>query len=194
MNDIGELKGPQAIMTRMQEIQSKLDSVFGPSFKSHLDATASLQGEIGGNKPLNPFAPGMAICGKASPELKQMVAHAAKQNGVDEDLLDALVSTESSYNPGARSHAGALGLCQLMPETAQSLGVANAFDPAQNLNAGAKYLAQLLRQFGDPKLALAAYNAGPNAVIRAGNQIPPYPETQDYVNKIMSLVNARKSL
>src|ERR1700734_1910428 len=96
MNDIGELKGPQAIMTRMQEIQTKMDSVFGPSFQSTLAATTNLHGEIGGNKPLNPFGQGLSICGKASPELKQMIAQAAKENGVDEDMFDALVSTESN--------------------------------------------------------------------------------------------------
>jgi len=194
MNEIGELKGPQAIMDRMRAIQDKLDAVFGPSFKNQLAATTGgLQGDIGGTKPLNPFGQGLSICGRATPELKQMISQAAKDNGVDENLLDALVSTESAYNPGARSHSGALGLCQLMPGTAQALGVTNALDPHQNLNGGAKYLAQLMKQFGDPSLALAAYNAGPNAVVRAGNQIPHYTETQNYVSKIMGIVNARKT-
>ncbi len=128
MNSIGEFKGPQAIMTRMQEIQGKLDSVFGPSFQSHLAATTSLQGEIG-NQPLSPFGPGMSICGKASPELKQMISQAAKQNGVDENMLDALVSTESNYNPGARSHSGALGLCQLIAGNGAVPGRCQRFGP-----------------------------------------------------------------
>jgi soluble lytic murein transglycosylase-like protein len=194
MNELTGIKGPQGVEERMREIQGKLDSMFGSSFQNQLaSATAGLHGDIGGEQPMNPFGQGKSICGQASPELKQMISEAAKQHGVDENIFDALVSTESAYNSGARSRAGALGLCQLMPGTAQSLGISNALDPQQNLNGGAKYLGQLMNQFGDPRLALAAYNAGPNAVVKAGNQIPPYPETQAYVNKIMGLVNARRT-
>ncbi len=194
MNEISERKGPEAIMDRMQEIQSKMDAVFGKTFDKQLTAATAkgLRGAIGGPEaPLNPFGKGLSVCGKATPELKQMISAAAQQNGVDANLLDALVSTESSYDPTARSRTGAMGLCQLMPGTAQSLGVSNPLDPVQNLNGGAKYLSQLLKQFGSTPLALAAYNAGPGAVLRAGNQVPPYHETRNYVNKIMSLVNAR---
>ncbi|HVL39761.1 MAG TPA: lytic transglycosylase domain-containing protein, partial [Fimbriimonadaceae bacterium] len=100
-------------------------------------------------------------------------------------LLDALVAEESAYDPNARSRAGAMGLSQLMPGTARELGVADPFDPAQNLRGGAKYLAQMLQRFGDLRLALAAYNAGPGAVEKAGLAVPPYRETQEYVERVM---------
>lgn len=101
-------------------------------------------------------------------------------------LLAQLVRAESSFNPNARSPAGAAGLGQLMPGTAQALGVKNVFDPQQNLMGTAKYLRQQLDSFnGNVRHALAAYNAGPGAV-RKYNGIPPYKETQDYVDKIMS--------
>jgi soluble lytic murein transglycosylase-like protein len=96
------------------------------------------------------------------------------------------VSQESGFDPNARSGAGALGLTQLMPGTAASLGVSNPLDPAQSLQGGAKYLRQQLDRFGgDERLALAAYNAGPGAVARYGG-VPPYSETQNYVNSVMA--------
>ena len=196
MNQINGLLGPDGVKLRMAEIQQKLDAVYGPSFSSVMKGgmPTPLQGNIGGgNIPFNPMSGGVGLTSKASPELKGMISQAAKQNGVDENLLDALVATESSYDPNARSQAGALGLCQLMPGTASNMGVTNPFDPQQNLMGGAKYLSQLLKQFGSPQLALAAYNAGPNAVIKAGNQIPPYAQTQTYVQRIMDLVNSRKT-
>jgi soluble lytic murein transglycosylase-like protein len=95
------------------------------------------------------------------------------------------VSQESGFNPTARSGAGALGLTQLMPGTASALGVTNPLDPAQSLQGGAKYLREQLDRFGgDEKLALAAYNAGPGAVQKYGG-VPPYAETQNYVNSVM---------
>jgi soluble lytic murein transglycosylase-like protein len=111
---------------------------------------------------------------------------AAASNGIDPALLKGLVSQESGFDPNARSGAGALGLTQLMPGTASSLGVTNPLDPAQSLQGGAKYLRQQLDRFGgDERLALAAYNAGPGAVARYGG-VPPYRETQNYVNSVMA--------
>ena len=96
------------------------------------------------------------------------------------------MSQESGFDPNARSGAGAVGLTQLMPGTAASLGVTNPLDPAQSLQGGAKYLRQQLDRFGgDEKLALAAYNAGPGAVAKFGG-VPPYAETQNYVNSVLS--------
>jgi len=108
---------------------------------------------------------------------------AARRHGVPEDLFLRLVRQESGWNAGARSHKGAMGLAQLMPGTARNLGV-NPRDPLQNLEGGARYLAMQFRKFGNWRLALAAYNAGPGAVERHGG-IPPYRETRNYVRAIL---------
>lgn len=107
---------------------------------------------------------------------------AARQHGVPEDLFLRLVQQESGWKVNARSHKGALGLAQLMPQTARVLGV-DPYNVEQNLEGGARYLAQQYRKFGDWRLALAAYNAGPGAVERY-NGIPPYKETRNYVRII----------
>ncbi|WGH80395.1 lytic transglycosylase domain-containing protein [Jannaschia sp. GRR-S6-38] len=108
---------------------------------------------------------------------------AARRHGIPEDLFLRLIRQESGWNPRARSHKGALGLAQLMPQTARSLGV-NPSDPKQNLEGGARYLSMQYRKFGSWRLALAAYNAGPGAVEKHGG-IPPYRETRNYVRAIM---------
>jgi soluble lytic murein transglycosylase-like protein len=116
----------------------------------------------------------------------KMVDSACRANGVDGALVHALIRAESSYNPNAVSPAGASGLMQLMPETAKRYGVRDIFDPAQNINGGVKHLKELLVLFeNDIELAIAAYNAGPNAVIRAGNRIPAYPQTAAYVPRVI---------
>jgi len=108
----------------------------------------------------------------------------AKNNHVDPALVRALIHAESAFNSKATSHAGAQGLMQLMPATAKELGVVNSLNPTQNIKGGVKYLAQLLKQFkGDIRLATAAYNAGPNAV-KKYRGIPPYKETQVYVERV----------
>lgn len=107
---------------------------------------------------------------------------AARRHGIPEDLFLRLVQQESGWNPGAVSHKGATGLAQLMPATASRLGV-DATDPHDNLNGGARYLRMMYDRFGDWKLALAAYNAGPEAVQKHGG-IPPYAETKGYVRAI----------
>jgi len=106
---------------------------------------------------------------------------------MDEALIRAVIEVESDYNRYALSGAGARGLMQLMPQTALQLGVKNVWNPRQNIHAGTAYLKRFVRKFsGNTELALAAYNAGPNAVLKYG-QIPPYPQTQRYVRKVMRL-------
>lgn len=117
-----------------------------------------------------------------------LVGEAALSTGLDPKLLHALVTVESGYRPNAQSttrtgeHAG--GLTQLMPSTARDLGVEDRFDPAENLSGGARYLAAQLQRFGDLRLALAAYNAGPERVARLG-RIPRIPETEAYVVRVV---------
>ena len=116
----------------------------------------------------------------------RIVAVAARTYGLDGALLHALISVESRYDPKAVSRRGAAGLMQLMPVTARRYGVTDSFDPVQNINGGAQYLSDLLKLFnGDVSLAIAAYNAGESAVARYGNRIPPFPETRDYVPKVL---------
>ena len=115
-----------------------------------------------------------------------LVEQAARKNGLDPALLAAVAQTESGFNPRAQSRAGAKGVMQLMDATATRLGVTDAFDPAQSLEGGARFLVGLLKHFnGDVRLALAAYNAGPGAVQKYGG-IPPYQETQRYVPKVLA--------
>lgn len=111
-----------------------------------------------------------------------MARTAARRHGVPEDLFLRLVMQESRFNPKALSHKGAIGLAQLMPDTARLLGV-DPHNPAQNLEGGARYLKQQFLKFGNWRLALAAYNAGPGAVEKHGG-VPPFRETRNYVKKI----------
>jgi soluble lytic murein transglycosylase-like protein len=176
-------RGPSGIKDRMVEIQEKMDAILGS-----VASDGTFYGSV-----LAPFMidqPGVSLQPTAkalapSPDIAGMIDTAAKNNNVDPHLLSALVSAESSYQPNARSAAGAVGLTQLMPSTAVSMGVTDLADPMQNLNGGAKYLRSLLDKYGDVSLALAAYNAGPGAVDRYGG-IPPFKETQNYVQRILA--------
>lgn len=117
---------------------------------------------------------------------REAVLKACTLYEMDEALIRAVIEVESDYNRYAVSYAGARGLMQLMPQTIQHMGVRNPWDPEQNIQAGTRYLKGLLQKFsGDTKLALAAYNAGPNNVIKYGT-IPPYEQTENYVRKVMT--------
>ena len=117
---------------------------------------------------------------------REAIRHYARLYGLDYRLLKALIATESCFDVRAVSRVGARGLMQLMPATADELGVQDAFDAEQNIRGGARYLRQMLDRFGqDKSLALAAYNAGPQAVERHQRRIPPYPETQQYVRRVL---------
>ncbi|HEY4280293.1 MAG TPA: lytic transglycosylase domain-containing protein [Conexibacter sp.] len=122
-----------------------------------------------------------------------LIASAAQRNGVDPAVLKGLIQQESGFDPSATSGAGAVGLAQLMPGTAASLGVTDPRDPAQSIDGAARYLRQQLDTFGgDVSKALAAYNAGPGAVRQYGG-IPPYPETQQYVQKVLGYADGYRS-
>jgi soluble lytic murein transglycosylase-like protein len=114
-----------------------------------------------------------------------VIVHHSREQGVRPDLVRAVVQVESAYNPNAVSPKGAQGLMQLMPTTARELGVRNPFNPIENIRAGIMYLRRLLDRYNnDEVLALAAYNAGPAAVDKYGEKVPPYRETRDYVKKV----------
>ena len=138
-------------------------------------------------KPAAPRAtPVAATPAAGTSALAALIQAAATRYRVEPALVHAVIQVESGFNPKALSPKGAQGLMQLMPATAQRLGVADAFDPRQNIEGGVRYLAELMALFkNDLRLALAAYNAGEHAVIQHGHQIPPYRETQDYVPKVL---------
>ncbi len=124
-----------------------------------------------------------------------LIEAAATEYDVPAALLHAVIRHESNYDPAALSPKGAAGLMQLMPDTAREMGVADVWDPAANIQGGARYLKRLLTQFDqDISLAVAAYNAGPKAVVSNGLAIPPYPETQRYVPNVLSDYQRRQGL
>ena len=142
-------------------------------------ANGAVEAAKGGSVPLN------------RSELRQLVSQISLEHGVDPRLVDALVRVESSYDPGAVSRKGAMGLMQLMPGTADRLKVEDPFDPEQNLRAGVKEFSRLVDRYaGNLQLALAAYNAGEGAVARYRG-IPPYNETRSYVSRILTLYTGR---
>ena len=131
---------------------------------------------------------------KPNTDYQRLIAQAAQANQLPPALLDAMVQVESGYQSDAVSPKGAIGLMQLMPQTARSLGVDNPYNPQQNLHGGAVHLRQLLNRFDNNlTLALAAYNAGIGAVLKHQKQVPPYPETIAYVNKVLSLYQVNQT-
>ncbi len=131
-------------------------------------------------------APGEMLPAAAANGYAPIINAAAQRNGVDPGLVNAVAAVESGYNQNAVSSAGAVGIMQLMPETAAAMGV-NPYDAASNIEGGAKFLGSQLRQYnGDVKKALAAYNAGPGAVEQYGG-VPPYAETQNYIRRVLDI-------
>ncbi len=129
-------------------------------------------------------SPGDSQANKLAP-YEPLIADASIKYGVDPELIRLVIGKESRFKPNARSHKNAQGLMQLIPDTAKRFGIKNPYDPQQNIDGGTRYLKWLLDRFdGDVKLALAGYNAGENAVKRFGNKVPPYRETEQYVNEI----------
>lgn len=161
---------------------------FNPSFANALRIPQSRDGfplPLTGAQPVDEIGSAPSIAPPSS-DLQHLIIQTAQRYGVDPALALAVAKAESNFNPFARSPKGAMGVMQLMPETAKSLGVTDPFNPIQNIDGGVRYLRHLLERFGGQvTLAVAAYNAGPNAVARYGG-VPPYPETQTFLRRVLS--------
>ena len=133
----------------------------------------------------------LALINRRAAAYEHIIREAAQANDLEPELLRAVISVESAFNPRAVSRTGARGLMQLMPQTARRYGVRDSFDPRQNIHGGARYLRDLVERFAnDMELVVAAYNAGENAVERYGRSIPPYRETRQYVPRVINLYHA----
>ncbi len=193
------LEGLTAALARIAEIQELITGLSASSSSPVAQETGTPQAASFVSSPPT-FAEALTRAQRAQAEARPpkeapyaaLIRQVAARYGVDEDLVHAIVEAESDYNPRCVSKAGAMGLMQLMPATARALGLSDPWDPAQNLDGGVRYLRQLIERFKDIDLALAAYNAGPNAVSRYQG-IPPYPETQAYVRRVLHLLAERKN-
>ena len=172
-----ELPNANNIQSFDKVLQSTAKSQFGTLLRSK--GITSVDAQLYTNPNVN-------ITKRPSKEqIMSMIDVASEKYGVDSKLVKALVQQESGFNPNAKSKVGAMGLMQLMPSTAKGLGVTDPMDPQQNIEGGVKYLKSMLNRFhGNTILALAAYNAGPNAVSKYDG-VPPYKETQNYVKSIL---------
>lgn len=162
-------------------------------YRHNADGTLELT-NVPDSKDLKPLRPEWRPANPGSGlKYKDLIYRTAREQGVHPELAYAVAAVESSFDPRALSPKGAIGLMQLMPDTAERFGVANPFDPADNVKGGVKFLRYLLDLFdGDVRLALAAYNAGENAVLALG-RVPPYQETRVYVSKVIRRFGTGKS-
>lgn len=168
------MQGISAVLERMNSIEQRFKSSPGSigDFSKILAGTQQNTSEIQKNF--------------GTDDISKIIQFTAKKYGVDEKLVMAVAKVESNLAPNIVSSAGAVGVMQLMPETAQGLGIRNSKDPRENIDGGVRYLKQLMTTFdGDVTKTIAAYNAGPQAV-KKYNGTPPYSETQDYVAKVMA--------
>lgn len=149
--------------------------------KEYTETTVATTESIHNPTPTIPTSPSKQF------DYDDLIGDASTKYNVPESLIRSVIKVESNFDPNAISHSGAQGLMQLMPATAKSLGVKDAFNPIDNINGGTKYLSEMLSRYnGNVRLALAAYNAGPGNVDKYGG-IPPFEETQNYVKKVLSL-------
>ena len=196
----GLITGLDLTLRRLNTIENSINRILGADedisdtqkssaakeFKSILDE------KLAADKAQNTMPEEKASFKNSRENIEGLIEKYAQKNNLDPDFIKAVVKQESGFNPDATSKCGAMGLMQLMPNTAKGLGVTNAYDPEQNIEGGVKYLKSMLNRFNnDPKLALAAYNAGPAAVQKYGD-IPPYRETQNYVKNILASYEAIK--
>jgi soluble lytic murein transglycosylase-like protein len=133
--------------------------------------------------------------GELRAKYDKVIEQAAHKNHIDSNLLRAVITVESGYKRGVVSHAGAVGLMQLLPSTAHRFGARNVYDPVQNIHAGARYISYLMNMFKhNSRLAIAAYNAGEGSVIKSGYRVPAFSQTRAYVPKVLSLWQGYKNI
>lgn len=196
-----------SIFDRINQIESQinsLDQAFSAAPKKAATPAAPQPGAPSFQSIINSMTEGQRFSPSAvrsagpsmhcPAEFESIISEASKKYNVDESLIKAVIRQESAYDPQATSYCGAQGLMQLMPETAKELGVQDAYNPRDNIMGGTKYLRRLLDQFdGNMTKAIASYNAGPGAVQQHGG-VPPYPETQDYVSKVLGYYEDNKRM
>lgn len=189
-----------AAMARIGQLEQLVDQLRGIPPSSQAAPSASFADALQSATSSSPVATAASAAlatpaaapGAATP-YDGLIAASAQRNGVDPSLLKALIRQESGFDANARSGAGAVGLTQLMPSTAAGLGVGDPTDPSQAIEGGARYLREQLDAFGgDEAKALAAYNAGPGAVRQFGG-VPPYAETQAYVQHVLAYAQGYRS-
>lgn len=188
-----ELTGLDIAIRRMQSIERQFQSLsnftapeLDNDFQSILNSSMSSQSQkTSSDAQEKAFSANYGSKSLSNDELDPIIEKYAAKNNLDSAFVKALIKQESGFQPTVKSHCGAMGLMQLMPSTAASMGVDNAFDPEQNIEGGTKYLKGLMDRYqGNKELALAAYNAGSGAVQKYGG-IPPYAETQNYVKNVL---------
>lgn len=176
--------GIEAATQRIEEIQSRFAAFEKTAHANRVVDETNTFGNLLHEKMQLPSS-----AAQQSVPLENLITEEANIQGVNPNLVKAVVHAESGFNPKAVSPAGAMGLMQLMPKTAQELGVQSVLDPQQNVHGGTKYLKSLLEKYQSVPMALAAYNAGPGAVDRYDG-IPPYRETQTYVQRVLQQFKA----